>query len=186
MSFTPPPVPNHNSNSSHNNNWDAHEMSHRNSNGFQKLHSKEPSLSGMPAPPPNVQGYYPQYPQQQGMPYYSGPPPVIPGGQPYYGQPQAQNTYPLISAEDLKPYGYNRPLWKRLLIGPIQTPIFSYVSGLAMTAMLIFEFVRMNQLTGSVIETNPFNPMIGPSFQVSYSANISATLMDLIENNCYI
>jgi hypothetical protein len=167
MSFPPPPVPNHSSNQ----NWNSHEMHQRGSDGFQKLHSNAPSLSGTPEPNPH--GYYPPPPPPQGVPppqpYYNTPPPAFPGGQPYYGQPQAQVAYPLIPAEQLLPYGYNRPLWKRLLIGPIQTPIFSYVSGLAMTAMLIYEFVRMNQLTGNVIETSPFNPMIGPSFQVSYS-----------------
>ncbi|CAO3645360.1 unnamed protein product [Mucor hiemalis] len=35
-----------------------------------------------------------------------------------------------------------------------------------MTGVLILEFVRYHNLTGSVIQTSPFNPMIGPSFQV--------------------
>ncbi|KAI8987712.1 rhomboid family-domain-containing protein [Mycotypha africana] len=52
------------------------------------------------------------------------------------------------------------------LIGPVRVPIFSYVSATVMVAMLIYEFVRYHQLTGGVIEQNPFNPMIGPSFQV--------------------
>ncbi|CAO3675373.1 unnamed protein product [Rhizopus microsporus] len=63
------------------------------------------------------------------------------------------------------PYGHNRHPLLRLLIGPINTPIFSYLSAIAMAGVLIYEFVKFHQLTGSVVETNPFNPMIGPSFQ---------------------
>lgn len=141
---------------------EGHELQRRNSKGFQKLNSNEPSRSGTPqnanyySPPPG-QPYYGSPPP--GQPYY-GPPP---GSQPYYGQPQ----YPLIQTlEVLPPRGYDRPLYLRLLIGPIQTPIFSYISALAMAAMLIYEFVKYHNLTGGVIQTSPFNPMIGPSFQV--------------------
>lgn len=163
MSYAPPPLPNHN---------DSHEMHQRNSKGFQKLNSNDPSPSATPEP--QNRGYFsppPPPPPQGGQPYYNygAPPPGQPGygtpppGQPYYGGPQ----YPLIAqVEEPLPYGYNRPLWKRLLIGPIQTPIFSYLSALAMTGVLILEFVRYHNLTGSVIQTSPFNPMIGPSFQV--------------------
>lgn len=163
MSYAPPPLPNHN---------DSHEMHQRNSKGFQKLNSNDPSPSATPEP--QNRGYFsppPPPPPQGGQPYYNygTPPPGQPGygtpppGQPYYGGPQ----YPLIAqVEEPLPYGYNRPLWKRLLIGPIQTPIFSYLSALAMTGVLILEFVRYHNLTGSVIQTSPFNPMIGPSFQV--------------------
>ncbi|KAI7890082.1 rhomboid family-domain-containing protein [Mucor mucedo] len=152
---------------------EGHELQRRNSKGFQRLDSTEPSRSGTPqnanyySPPPG-QPYYGTPPP--GQPYYGTPPPgqpvnygPPPGAQPYYGQPQ----YPLIqSIEVLPPRGYNRPLYLRLLIGPIQTPIFSYISALAMAAMLIYEFVKYHNLTGGVIQTNPFNPMIGPSFQV--------------------
>lgn len=163
---SPPPPPDHNS----------HEMHQVNSKGFQKLNSADPSPSGTPVPqnqsyfgsppPPAGQPYYNYGTPPPGQPGYGGPPGYgtpPPGAQPYYAGPQ----YPLIAhVEEPLPYGYNRPLWKRLLIGPIQTPIFSYLSAIVMTGVLIYEFVRYHNYTGSVIQTNPFNPMIGPSFQV--------------------
>lgn len=62
------------------------------------------------------------------------------------------------------PYGKQRSGIKRLLLGPNQRPWFSWISGLLMLIILIYEFIKNQQLTGSIIETSPFNPMIGPSF----------------------
>lgn len=170
---------------------EGHELQRRNSKGFQKLESNEPSRSNTPqnssyySPPPGQPYYGSPPPGQPGQPQYGSPPPgppgqpqyglpppgqpyysqtPPPGSQPYYGQPQ----YPLIQTlEVLPPRGYNRPFYLRMLIGPIQTPIFSYISAIAMAAMLIYEFVKYHNLTGNIIQTNPFNPMIGPSFQVT-------------------
>ncbi|KAI9282549.1 rhomboid family-domain-containing protein [Sporodiniella umbellata] len=58
------------------------------------------------------------------------------------------------------------PLLRRMLWGPVRVPTFSYLSMLTMIGILIYELVRSRQLTGSSIQTSPFNPMIGPSFQV--------------------
>ncbi|KAI9027522.1 rhomboid family-domain-containing protein [Phycomyces nitens] len=54
----------------------------------------------------------------------------------------------------------------RALLGPVARPWFSWATGAAMLGVLIYEFVRNQQLTGYLIETNPFNPMVGPSFSV--------------------
>jgi hypothetical protein len=171
MSFSPPPVPNHSA--------DSHEMHQRHSKGFQKLNSHDPSPSATPVPNQNEYFANSSSPPLPGQPYYNygSPPPPGPGGPPgYYGQqqpyyggppPPVGPQYPLIQQQELLlPPGYNRPLWKRLLIGPIYTPIFSYISALVMAGVLIYEFVKFHNLTGNVIETSPFNPMIGPSFQV--------------------
>ncbi|KAG2229924.1 hypothetical protein INT48_008305 [Thamnidium elegans] len=207
MTFSPPLPPAHN---------DAHEMQRRDSKGFQRLNSGEPTPSGTPVP--QNASYYSTPSPPPGQPYYNhGMPPPSPGSQPYYPPPQQQQAYPggpplqqqpyyggppppvgpqypLIQQQELLPHGYNRPLYLRLLIGPIQTPIFSYLSAIAMAAMLIYEFVRFHNLTGSVIETSPFNPMIGPSFQVL--VNIGARFTpcirpvpsfpkDTLIGNCY-
>ncbi|KAH8555111.1 rhomboid family-domain-containing protein [Umbelopsis sp. PMI_123] len=54
--------------------------------------------------------------------------------------------------------------------GPTRIPIFSWLTALAMAAVLIYEFVQNKNLTGSVIQvqtaTQSFNPMIGPSADV--------------------
>ncbi|KAI8582342.1 hypothetical protein K450DRAFT_228534 [Umbelopsis ramanniana AG] len=54
--------------------------------------------------------------------------------------------------------------------GPTRIPIFSWLTALAMAAVLIYEFVQNKNLTGSVIQTQTatqaFNPMIGPSSTV--------------------
>ncbi|KAF9435321.1 hypothetical protein BGZ76_006519 [Entomortierella beljakovae] len=47
-----------------------------------------------------------------------------------------------------------RKVWK---------PYFIWVVSAIQIAMLVFEIVKGYQRTGKVIETNPFNPMIGPS-----------------------
>ncbi|CAO3653192.1 unnamed protein product [Cunninghamella blakesleeana] len=62
------------------------------------------------------------------------------------------------------PYGKQRSGIKRLLLGPNKRPWFSWLSGLLMLIILIYEFVRNHTLTDGIIQTSPFNPMIGPSF----------------------
>ncbi|KAI9323822.1 rhomboid family-domain-containing protein [Dichotomocladium elegans] len=60
-----------------------------------------------------------------------------------------------------------RSLAMQALLGPIRRPVFTWISGLAMLVLLVVEFVKNWQLTGSVIQTSPnFNPMIGPSSTV--------------------
>ncbi|KAI8072399.1 rhomboid family-domain-containing protein [Gongronella butleri] len=63
--------------------------------------------------------------------------------------------------------GDHRPLWKRILLGPNRRPWFSWITAVIMLIVLVYELVRNQNLTGSVIQTSPvFNPMIGPSSQV--------------------
>ncbi|KAG1467162.1 hypothetical protein G6F56_004567 [Rhizopus delemar] len=80
--------------------------------------------------------------------------------------PRAAPNHPLLSREKFTETQPSRSFLLRALLGPVKVPVFSYVAMLIMVAMLIYELVRMHQLTGSVIETSPFNPMIGPSFQL--------------------
>ncbi|KAG1448751.1 hypothetical protein G6F46_011509 [Rhizopus delemar] len=146
---------------------EAHDMPQR--NGFQKLASTE-SLLAEPQEQSNEQDNNQRHVSQTD--YYHDRKP----DDNYYGgaHPPTAPNYPLLEPRLLEkqqayadiPSGYNRPLYLRILIGPVRVPTFSYISMLIMIALLIFEFVRMKQLTGSVIETSPFNPMIGPSFQV--------------------
>jgi hypothetical protein len=84
------------------------------------------------------------------------------------GPPQ-QGFMRLESADPQYPTPRTGPLaW---ILGPTRIPIFSYSTALAMVAVLVYEFVKNNQLTGSIIQTatatEPFNPMIGPSSTVS-------------------
>ncbi|KAI8388055.1 rhomboid family-domain-containing protein [Radiomyces spectabilis] len=64
------------------------------------------------------------------------------------------------------PYGHKRRLPMRILLGPYKRPWFSWLSGAVMLIVLVVELVKNSSMTGSVIETSPFNVMIGPSFQV--------------------
>lgn len=195
MSNSPPPVPNHNNNNS-SSAWESLELHQRRSVGFQKLHSNDPSPSPSGTPMPVNERYYSPPPgQQQQQSYYNGPPPGQPyGQQPYYngpppppgqyygGPPPMMQPYPLIQVQEALPYGYDRHPLVRFFIGPVETPYFSYISALGMTAMLIYEFVQMHNLTGDVIETNPFNPMIGPSFQVSACYSLYTPFYSLFLN----
>ncbi|KAI8646841.1 rhomboid family-domain-containing protein [Parasitella parasitica] len=170
MSSSPPPPPHHSYNSNNNSAWESLELHQRRSVGFQKLNSNDPSPSGTPLEngryysPPTGQQPYQNGPPPGQQPYYNATPP--PHGQYYGGPPPMNQPYPLIQVQESLPHGYDRNPFIRFFIGPVETPYFSYISALGMTAMLIYEFVKMHNLTGDVIETNPFNPMIGPSFQV--------------------
>ncbi|ORX43342.1 rhomboid-domain-containing protein [Hesseltinella vesiculosa] len=63
--------------------------------------------------------------------------------------------------------GTHRSAWQRFFLGPNERPWFSWITGGAMLAVLIYELIRNSALTGSVISTSPmFNPMIGPSSSV--------------------
>ncbi|KAI8976011.1 rhomboid family-domain-containing protein [Pilobolus umbonatus] len=88
----------------------------------------------------------------------------------------------------------SRNIFLRFFIGPVRVPIFSYVSATIMLAVLIYEFVRMNQLTGRLIQTNPFSPMIGPSTTVliNMGARFTPCIRDVptldsgtLMGNCY-
>ncbi|KAI7906902.1 rhomboid family-domain-containing protein [Cokeromyces recurvatus] len=152
--------------------------------------NNEAYYSPAPTPAPAVSPYY----NTGQQPYYNtGQQPYYPntGQQPYYyynnnnnnnnigltspptqqyhdSQPMIGQQYPLIQTQSIEQNQLytNRNLFLRFFIGPVRSAYFSYISAMAMAGALIFEFVRYHQLTGRIIETNPFNPMIGPSFQV--------------------
>lgn len=60
-------------------------------------------------------------------------------------------------------------VYKQLFGGGSRFAIFTYVSGIIMIGVFVYELIRNNALSGSVIQTNPFNPMIGPNYMVIYS-----------------
>lgn len=97
------------------------------------------------APPPNNyynnNNQYPYYPQPQ-YGYYPPPPP----------QPQ-----PVVVIGKPDPL-LTRRGWP---------PMFTYLTALLMLAVLVYELIRNDQLTGSAIQLSPFNIMIGPSASVS-------------------
>ncbi|KAI7902757.1 uncharacterized protein BX663DRAFT_569575 [Cokeromyces recurvatus] len=57
-----------------------------------------------------------------------------------------------------------RGLLFRQLFGNAQYPIFTWASAAIMVGVFIYEIIRNHQLSGSWIQTNPFNPMIGPNY----------------------
>lgn len=60
-----------------------------------------------------------------------------------------------------------RGLLYRQLFGSAKYPTFTWISAIAMLGIFIYELVRNHALSGSWIQTNPFNPMIGPNYMVS-------------------
>ncbi|KAI7862167.1 rhomboid family-domain-containing protein [Spinellus fusiger] len=89
-----------------------------------------------------------------------------------YTQPPAFSTHqrsveaPGPSRPSHSPYGSNRGPLMRALVGPVRRPWFSWLTGLAMFIVLIYELIKSNMLAGYFIETNPFNIMVGPGFSV--------------------
>lgn len=63
-----------------------------------------------------------------------------------------------------------RGLLFRQLFGSTKYPIFTWVTSFAMLGVFIYELVRNHQLSGSWIQTNPFNPMVGPNYMVNMAA----------------
>lgn len=62
----------------------------------------------------------------------------------------------------------NRGALYGLVLGPTPFPFFTWGTAFAMLGVFIFELIRNSALTGNWIQTNPINPMIGPSSLVSF------------------
>ncbi|CEI99107.1 Putative Superoxide dismutase [Cu-Zn] [Rhizopus microsporus] len=162
MSTFPPPVPNHTSGV-----IDSHEMQQR--NGFQKLHSVDNTPTGTPLEQQTNREYFPQ----QDNRYYSPPPPPLPGQpQYYYGGPPMGQQYTLLEPQAppaaILPYGHNRHPLLRLLIGPINTPIFSYLSAIAMAGVIHF---LMNMLTHLRLGVDLERALGTPRYVILYMAS---------------
>jgi hypothetical protein len=78
-----------------------------------------------------------------------------------YGQSQFPGNQQLPAKQ--------RGLMFRQLFGDAKYPVFTYISAIVMIGVFVYELVRNNQLSGSLIQTNPFNPMIGPNYMVKDS-----------------
>ncbi|RCH79819.1 hypothetical protein CU098_007034, partial [Rhizopus stolonifer] len=57
-----------------------------------------------------------------------------------------------------------RSLLYRQLFGGSRFASFTYLTAIAMIATFVYELIRNTQLTGSAIQTSPFNPMVGPNY----------------------
>jgi hypothetical protein len=79
--------------------------------------------------------------------------------------PGTANQQPFIPPLAAK----QRGLMFRQLFGDAKYPIFTWISAVVMIGVFIYELVRNTQLSGSLIQTSPFNPMIGPNYMVRYS-----------------
>lgn len=64
-----------------------------------------------------------------------------------------------------------RGLLYRQLFGSTKYPIFTWVTSFVMLGVFIYELVRNHQLSGSWIQTSPFNPMVGPNYMVIMAYN---------------
>ncbi|KAF9949550.1 hypothetical protein BGZ72_008689 [Mortierella alpina] len=94
-----------------------------------------------------------QYGQAQQAP----PPPVSGPSGSYAGQPMDAETGEPIPKVLLDPK-VQRQLNKR----KVWRPWFIWIVSAVQIAVLVFEFVKGYQRTNQIVQTNPFNPMIGP------------------------
>lgn len=108
----------------------------------QSLYNRSPGpqQASSPYPPPSQQPY---------NNYYNG----------YYPQQQPGYYYP--------PPHQAVPVNVQVTTTRQWPAVFTYITALGMLAVLIYELVYNKQVTGNVIETSPFNIMIGPSANVS-------------------
>lgn len=55
---------------------------------------------------------------------------------------------------------------RSLLCGPVRRPWLTWLLASAMVIAALFGLATNRDLTGSFIQTSPFNPMVGPKFTV--------------------
>lgn len=110
----------------------------------QSLYNRSPG-------PQQASSPYPPHQQQPYNNYYNG----------YYPQQQPGYYYP--------PPHQAVPVNVQVATTRQWPAVFTYLTALGMLAVLIYELVYNKQVTGNVIETSPFNIMIGPSANVSRS-----------------
>ncbi|KAG2227631.1 hypothetical protein INT45_004672, partial [Circinella minor] len=81
-----------------------------------------------------------------------------------------------------------------ILMGPTDRPWFIWLSAVTMIVIMIFEIAKHHDALGSMIQTDPLNPMIGPTFTILINSGARYTpcmrsLPDYevttIINNCY-
>lgn len=61
----------------------------------------------------------------------------------------------------------HRGLLYKQFFGSTKYPIFTWVTSFVMLGVFIYELVKNHQLSGSWIQTSPFNPMVGPNYMVN-------------------
>ncbi|KAI7859879.1 rhomboid family-domain-containing protein [Circinella umbellata] len=81
-----------------------------------------------------------------------------------------------------------------ILMGPTDRPWFIWLSAITMIVIMVFEIAKHHDVLGSMIQTDPLNPMIGPTFTVLINSGARYTpcmrsLPDYevttVINNCY-
>ena len=55
-----------------------------------------------------------------------------------------------------------------ILTGPTDRPWFTWLSATTMIVIMVFEIAKHHDASGSMIQTDPLNPMIGPTFTVKF------------------
>ncbi|KAI9497480.1 rhomboid family-domain-containing protein [Zychaea mexicana] len=55
---------------------------------------------------------------------------------------------------------------RSIMMGPTSRPWFTWLSATAMIVTMVFALAKHHDISGSMLETQPFNPMIGPSFTI--------------------
>ncbi|CAG8527273.1 7047_t:CDS:2 [Acaulospora morrowiae] len=105
----------------------------------EQLHRQ--GLSSRYFPPGESESYYAAYNQPEASTRSGGPPPPS-----TYNEKAIDDSY--VQNQMAK-----KTVWR---------PYFTWVVTFVQLIMLIYEFIDNKNLTGELIETNPFNPMIGP------------------------
>lgn len=91
-----------------------------------------------------------------------------------YGHPSHRNGFMrLASMEDMANRNDGNTIkhvaW---CLGPYNRPYFTWLCAAAMLVAFVIELAKNRDLTGSLIQTKPFNPMVGPKFTVWITSKI--------------
>jgi hypothetical protein len=80
---------------------------------------------------------------------------------------QGKNEKDTVVREDVY-VSKTRSLLYRQFFGGAKYVVVTWIFAVAMISCFVYEIVKNQQLSGQAIQTNPFNPMIGPNYAVKY------------------
>ncbi|CEP12629.1 hypothetical protein [Parasitella parasitica] len=92
------------------------------------------------------------------------------------------------------PHKQRGTVYKHLFGGGSRFAIFTWITGIIMIGVFVYELIRNNTLSGSAIQTNPFNPMIGPNYMalINMGSKFVPCMRDIAQypasftlGNCY-